>query len=123
MKVEERKDLLLQSLKQSFVDDYDVYKNIVEQINSDFEKLELGYRWTYDEFCVNFLNVSIQKLEEIDIFRYPNFSEFVKNFWKFNLIIIRTVIINKFEELGYDYEKNLTSVRESYFLDNPQLKN
>jgi len=123
MKVEERKDLLLQSLKQSFVDDYDIYKNIVEQINSDFEKLELGYRWTYDEFCVNFLNVSIQKLEEIDIFRYPNFSEFVKNFWKFNLIIIRTVIINKFEELGYDYEKNLTSVRESYFLDNPQLKN
>ena len=120
---EENKKLLLQSLTQSFVDDYLVYKNMVERINNDFDTLELDYQWTYDEFCVNFLNESMKKLEEINIFKFLNFEDFSKNFWKFNLIVIRTIIINKFDELGYNYDEFESLHQNSKFLDKPHIKN
>jgi len=117
MDVDVRKKLLLESLKQSFVDDYDVYKNIIKQINNNFDELKLDYQWTYDNFCIEFINMSMEKLEKIDIFRYPNFNKFVSNFWKFNMIIIKTIIINKFEELEYDYKKNIPLINKSHFLN------
>ena len=103
--VEERKKILTQALNQSFVDDYNAYKSIIDNINSDLKELNIDYQWTYDEFCVEFLNESMKKLEEIDIFRSTNFQDFYRNFWDFNLIVVRDIIMNKFNELGYDYKE------------------
>ncbi len=121
MNVQENKELLLKALTQSFVDDYTAYKKIVENINCDFNKLEIDYQWTYDEFCVNFLNESMKKLEQIDIFKELSFDQFYKNFWKFNLIVVRTIIISKFDELGYNFEEYDSLSNDIILLNNSQL--
>jgi hypothetical protein len=47
MCVKENKELLLKALNQSFVDDYDVYKGIIENINDDFKKLKINQQYKY----------------------------------------------------------------------------
>lgn len=121
MAVQENKQLFLSALNQSFVDDYKVYKGIVGNINEDFKKYEINYEWSYDDFCINFLDETMKKLEKVDIFKHVNsFEDFYHNFWKFNLDVVRTIIINKIVELGYNHEKMIS---ESYLINNPQLNN
>jgi len=103
--IRDKKKLLTEALNTSFVDDYNTYKIIIDTINNDFKELNIDYEWSYDQFCVDFLNKSINNLDHIDIFSHGNLNDFYKNFWKFNLIVIKEIIINKFDELGYDYNE------------------
>jgi len=121
--IEERKETVSQALKQSFVDDYSAYKNIIKNINSNFKEFEIDYEWSYDDFCITFLTESLDKLDYIDIFQYATFDDFYNNFWNFNLIVVRTIIIKKCEELGYDYSKFEEQINNQNYLDSPQVKN
>lgn len=121
--IEENKKILSEALKNSFVDDYPSYKKIIDNINNDFEELKIDFKWSYDQFCVDFLNESMKKIEEVDIFRYKNFEDFYMNFWNFNLIIVRTILLNKFEELGYDYKKIKKDFNTQYYYDDFTRKN
>lgn len=122
-RIEDRKKLLSTALNQSFVDDYSAYRNIVNNINDDFKTLSIDYEWTYDEFCVKFLDESMAKLEESDIFKFTNFKDFYSNFWNFNLVVIREIIINKFEELDYDYSKYESLINSKNYIDSQHIKN
>lgn len=119
-----QKELLYESLNQSFVDDYATFYKIITKINEDMILLGVDYQWSYNDFCVEFLDESMKKIEQVDIFNYNSLDDFNQNFWvnfwKFNLVIIRSVIANKFDDLGYDYEKY---VNRLYFLNNPQISN
>jgi len=120
MDIKNNKELLHDALNQAFVDDYNSFNNIVIKINKDMKVLEIDYQWSYNDFCVEFLDESMKKIEQVDIFNYNSFDDFNRNFWKFNLIVVRTIIANKFDELGYDYESYINRL---YFLNNPQVNN
>jgi hypothetical protein len=122
-KVNDRKKLLSQALNQSFVDDYNAYRNIVDNINADFKLLLIDYEWSYNDFCVDFLNESISKLDKIDIFKYSTFEDFYSNFWNFNIIVINDIIMNKFQSLGYDYSKYEKLSNNQKYLDSIETKN
>lgn len=102
--LEERKKILTEAFNKSFVDDYDVYKSIISKINSEFKDMNIDYEFTYDEFCVEFLNETIENLKKVDIFEYQTFQEFYYHFWDFNLYVIRIVLKKKIESLGYDFD-------------------
>jgi hypothetical protein len=103
--LDDRKEILKEAFNKSFVDDYEVYKSIILKINAEFKELDIDYEFTYDEFCVDFLNETLENLKKIDVFEYETFQEFYSNFWDFNLYVIRMVLKNKIEKLGYDFEE------------------
>lgn len=113
MTIEERKEILKSALINSFVEDSKDYKNTIEVINSDLKESNIDFQYTYDEFCIEFLNQAIKNLEEIDIFSFNEFNQFYVNFWQFNLYNLQCVLTKKFNELGHKYE---------YFYDNSNIK-
>lgn len=119
----QKKQVLTDALTQSFVDDYDAFRSIVNNINDDFKVLEMDYEYTYDTFCVNFLEESLNKLEEEDIFKYTNFKDFYENFWSFNLFVIKTLLIKKFAELGYDYDEYDKLINKTEYISGLNEKN
>lgn len=107
MNMEERKQVLEKALINSFVDEYASYKNIVKIINKDLKRSEINYKYTYNEFCLEFLNESLKNIEKIDIFsNADHFSQFLVNFYQFNLYILQSMFKNKIEDLGYKNEEN-----------------
>lgn len=104
MEVEERKNVLKAALINSFVDDYTAYKNTIDFINKDLSGSSIAFQYTYDEFCVEFLNETLINLENIDIFTVDKYNEFYRNFWKFNLYNLQCMLNKKLDTLGYKYE-------------------
>lgn len=104
MDVKLRKEILESALVKSFVEDYREYKNTIKFINNDFKKSDIKFQYSYDQFCVDFLNETLKNLETTDIFKYENFSDFYSNFWKFNLYNLKSMLSSKLTELGYEYE-------------------
>lgn len=115
-KTEERKKLLTIVLNKSFVDDYGAYKSIVVNINKDFKRLEIDYEFNYDQFCISFLNKSLNEFEEANIFKHKNFKDFYTNFWNFNIFVIKNIIMDKFDELGYDYSKYKNLINDTNYI-------
>ena len=115
---------------QAYYKHYDKQKGIVRctlkyakaVTQEEKEKMQHYIEWTYDEFCVSFLNESLNKLEQIDIFQSTSFEDFYKNFWNFNLVVVRSIIIDKCKELGYDYKKFENDGNKN-FLKNIHLNN
>ena len=105
MEIEERKRIVEHALTNSFVDDYKAYKNTLDIINMDLKKSNIEFQYTYDEFCVDYLNESLQNIQEIDIFKGDNFDQFYANFWRFNLYNLQCMLNRKLEALGYDFDK------------------
>jgi len=103
MEIEERKKVLKTALINSFVDDYTAYKNTIDFINKDLSNSNIKYQYSYDEFCVEFLNETLTNLEDIDIFTDKN-NDFFINYWKFNLYNLQCMLNKKLCELGYKYE-------------------
>jgi len=99
-----RKEILESALIKSFVDDYKEYNNTVIFINKDFLNSNIDFQYTYDQFCVEFLNVTLKNLEENNIFEASEFGEFYSNFWEFNLYNLQSMLNDKLENLGYEYE-------------------
>lgn len=115
----ERRQILKESFNKSFVDDYEVYKSIIQSINDEFKELGIEYEFTYDEFCVSFLKETMENLKKIDILNYKNFQDFYFNFWDFNLYVIREVLKKKIESLGYDFEEiHQKMLTKNYFQEN-----
>lgn len=105
MELENRKRVIEEALTNSFVDDYRAYKNTLDIVNSDLKKSDIEYQYTYDEFCLDFLNESLLNIQEIDIFTVDSFEQFYANFWKFNLYSLHCMLNRKLEALGYDFNK------------------
>lgn len=101
MDVEERKIKIKDALIISFVDDYKSYKSTMKIINKDFKKFKIDYQYVYDDFCVEFLN---QTLESMDIFNVNEFENFYINFLQFSSYNIKMMIKKKLNYLGYDFE-------------------
>ena len=95
MKAEEKKNILKTSLINSFVDDYNAYKSTIIFINKELKELNINYQYTYDEFCLEFLNKTLENIEFIDLQNIQ--SDFFINFWKFNLYNIQSMLNKKIE--------------------------
>jgi hypothetical protein len=104
MEIVERKKVIKNALTNSFVDDYKAYKTTIEFINKDLEKSKINYQYTYDEFCVEFLNQTLINIEDIDIFTVEGYDQFYINFWQFNLYNLQCMLNKKLDELGCDYK-------------------
>lgn len=104
MEIEERKKVLKTALINSFVDDYTAYKNTIDFINKDLSGSSIAFQYSYDEFCIEFLNETLINLEDIDIFTVDKYNEFYRNFWKFNLYNLQCMLNKKLDTLGYKYE-------------------
>lgn len=114
MEIEERKIKMKTALVNSFVEDYKAYKKTVKVINNDLKKSKIYYKYTYDEFCVDFLNQTLDTIETIDIFNSSEFSQFYINFWQFNLYNLQCMLDKKIRSMGYefgDFYKN-SSIRQ-----------
>ena len=103
MEIEERKTVLKTALINSFVDDYTAYKNTIEFINNDLCKSNIKFQYSYDEFCVEFLDQTLINIEDVDLFA-EKYNEFYNNFWKFNLYNLQCMLNKKLDELGYKYD-------------------
>jgi len=104
MEIQERKKILKTALTNSFVDDYISYKNTIDFINSDLSDSNIKYQYSYDEFCVEFLNQTLKNIEDIDIFNNEKYDQFYADFWKFNLFNLQCMLVEKLGELGYKYD-------------------
>jgi hypothetical protein len=105
MTVDDRKKVLHFALTTSFVDDYKAYKNTIEFINKDLSESNIDFQYTYDEFCVEFLNQTLKNLEDIDIFSFNEYNQFYVNFWQFNLYNLQCMLNTKLDGLGYKFEE------------------
>ena len=113
MEVHERKRIIEQTLTNSFVDDYKVYRKTLDIINRDLKKCMIEYQYSYDEFCLDYLSESLKNIQDIDIFSVDSFEQFYENFWRFNIYNLQCMLNRKLEILGYDLNE---------FLKNSQAK-
>jgi len=104
MEIEDRKKVIKTALINSFVDDRKAYKSTIEFINKDLKKSEIQFQYSYDEFCLEFLNETLINIENIDIFTVDGFDQFYINFWQFNLYNLQCMLNKKLEHLGYNFE-------------------
>jgi hypothetical protein len=105
MEIEEQKKFLKKALIDSFVEESDAYKKTIKIINSDLNKSNINYQYTYDEFCVEFLNETLKNIDKIDIFGYDEFNQFYVNFWNFNLYNLRQMLNTKLTKLGHSFDE------------------
>ncbi len=104
MEVEDRKKVIKTALINSFVDDYDAYKATIKFINNDLKKSKIKFKYTYDQFCIEFLNETLINIENVDIFTVEGYNQFYINFWQFNLYNLQTMLNKKLDILGYKFE-------------------
>jgi len=129
MEVEDRKKIIKTALINSFVDDYKAYKTTIEFINNDLKKSKIKYKYKYNDFCIEFLNMTLKNLENFDIFTAEGYSQFYINFWQFNLYNLQCMLNLKLDELGYKFEdfyKNSDikqKVNKKYIIDIKGIKN
>lgn len=104
MKIEERKEIIRSALINSFVEDSKAYKSTIKFINRDLKKSKVNFQYSYDEFCIEFLNQTLTNIENIDIFTVEGYNQFYVNFWQFNLYNLQCMLNKKLDELGFKYE-------------------
>ena len=104
MTFEEQKKVLEITLINSFVDDYKSYRNTIDFINTDLKISNIKFQYSYDEFCVEFLNQTLKNVDEIDIFSANDNNNFYINYWQFNLYNLQCMLNKKLDELGHKYE-------------------
>lgn len=105
MELLERKKVIKVALTNSFVEDSKAYKHTIEFINKDLEKSNINFQYSYDEFCIEFLNETLINIEDIDIFTVDGYDQFYINFWQFNLYNLQCMLNKKLDELGYNFEE------------------
>ena len=74
------------------------------RVNNDLKESNINFKYTYDEFCVEFLNETLENIENIDIFNFEQFNQFYINFWNFNLYTLQSMLNKKIDSLGYKFE-------------------
>lgn len=104
MDIKDRKTNMKDALIESFLNDKNAYKNTISFINKDLSDANIDFQYTYDEFCIDFLNESLLGVESNDIFIYENFSDFYSNFFEFNLSILQNMLSKRLNKLGYSFD-------------------
>lgn len=104
MKIEDRKNTIKNALIESFLNDHKAYENTISFINKDLSDANINFQYSYNEFCVDFLNESLLGVEDNDIFIYENFNDFYSNFFEFNLSTIEKMLSKRLNKLGYKLE-------------------
>ena len=102
MEIDERKKNITSILTESFVEEYEAYKKALNYLNKDFRKSKIGFQYSYDQFCTDFLRQSLDSIEAHDIFVVTDYRQFKLNLWQFNMFNIECMLKKKIEELGYD---------------------
>jgi ATP-dependent exoDNAse (exonuclease V) beta subunit len=102
MELEERKNLLKTALTMSFVDNHKDYKSTISLLNKDLKKMKINFKYTYDQFCIELLNQSLDTVENVDIFDADSYEHFFENFWKFNFYNLQCIINKKLDDIGFD---------------------
>jgi hypothetical protein len=97
MDISNKKELLKSALIQSFVDSHDIYMNAINFINSDLELYNINFKYTYDNFCIDFLNYALSNIEKNDIFNETNIDNFYYKFCQFNLKIFEDMLNEKID--------------------------
>jgi hypothetical protein len=110
--MEYEKNILKEALIDSFVNEHSSYKKTIEIINSDLNKFNINFQYTYDQFCIDFLNQTLENIDNINIYD-KNFANFYIEFWHFNLYNIQSMINKKLTELGYNKEDFLKNLDEN----------
>lgn len=105
MEIEDSKKLLKIALVNSFVEDYKLYKNTINHINQNLTDKNVDFKYTYDEFCVDFLELSLKSIENNDIFKFDKYETFYSNFLEFNQYNLKNMLSDKLDELGYKYDE------------------
>lgn len=52
-------------LIDSFVDDYEFNKKYVDHLNLELQLMDIPYRYTYDEFCIELMNRFLETVDRI----------------------------------------------------------
>ena len=110
METDEQKQFLKKALIDSFVNEHKAYKKTIEFINLDLTSSDIDYQYSYDEFCVDFLEQTLKNIDSIDIFNYDEFSQFYTNFWHFNLYNLQSMLSTKLNNLGYNMKTSITTL-------------
>lgn len=54
-------------LIDSFVEDYTFNKGFVDHLNSEMQKMGIPFKYTYDDFCIELLNRTINSINNTEI--------------------------------------------------------
>jgi len=96
MELDKRKRIIKNILTNSFVNDYHGNKKVVAKFNGRLRKLNIPVNYSYDAFCIEFLNSALKSADHRDFFIAVSFDEFYGKLSKFNRILIKDMEINKF---------------------------
>jgi len=102
MNITQKKELLKEILTTSFVDDFKKYKKTIKLINNDLKKSDINFQYSYDNFCIDFLNETLKNIQHIDIFNSDEYEQFYINLWQFNFYNLKCMINKKLDDLGYE---------------------
>jgi hypothetical protein len=101
MTIEEKKRTIEVALTTSFVDSYEKHKSTLGIINKDLKKSKIKYQYSYDEFCADLLNITLQSLNDVDIFSYNSYDQLFSNVREFTADNLMVMLVRKIESLGY----------------------
>ncbi|HLN53248.1 MAG TPA: hypothetical protein VK212_06025 [Lentimicrobium sp.] len=81
------KRIVTEFLILSFVEDYDFNRQYVDHLNRELEEMNIPYRYTYDEFCIELMNRFLSTIDQYctDNKAFDELSD------KFGVIVFRTV--------------------------------
>jgi hypothetical protein len=80
------------------------YKRIVLLLNKDLKKFKIDFKYTYDAFCIEYLNQFLDNFDNTDIFDYAKQDQFDENYRKFHLYNIQCMIDKMLDKVGLDRE-------------------
>jgi hypothetical protein len=65
--IDNSSDKLIERLQESFVNDYDFWKNVINEVNSGIEIYKNNDKqYNYDEFCIKFIDLMNKKLQDTE---------------------------------------------------------
>lgn len=63
MKIDKRKEELIEKLSEIFVNKYNSFKESIEKINIVFKEHNIQYQYTYNDFCREYIERCIEYMD------------------------------------------------------------
>lgn len=99
MNIDNKKKNIEEELSYVFVEKYDFFKDIINKINNIFKKYDINYQYTYNNFCIEYIN----KCKEI-IDNNPDIDLDNDNYFLIYGIISASMVYDKEKIYGKDNE-------------------